>query len=164
MQRLNQRAYVGLGEFHLSVGDTSAPVVQAFGQVSAERGLFLHAHTDSIGVRQLALTYPDASILWAHAGMSADASTVSQVLTSYPNVWVELALRSDVAPGGRLDPHWSAVFQQHPDRFMIGTDTWITPQWTRLPQLMGAVRGWLDQLPRDLAERIAFGNAEGLFK
>ncbi len=46
---------------------------------------------------------------------------------------------------------------------MIGTDTWVPSRWPRLPRLMADVRTWLRQLPRGLAERIAFGNAEALF-
>jgi hypothetical protein len=77
-------------------------------------------------------------------------------------VSVELALRYDVAPGGRLDPTWAALFQRYPDRFMIGTDTWIPSQWSRLPALMADVRAWLRQLPLEVATAIAYANAERL--
>ena len=53
-----------------------------------------------------------------------------------------------------------ALFERYPDRFMIGTDTWVPSQWTRLPALMADVRTWLRQLPPDLAAAIASGNAE----
>lgn len=162
-ERLKQRPYLGIGEFHMDAPHVASPVVQAFARVGAEQGLFLHAHTDASGVAALAPAYPEARILWAHAGMNADTATISRLLANNPNLWVELALRYDVAPGGRLDPRWVTLFQQYPDRFMVGTDTWIPPQWTRLPQLMATVRGWLSQLPRDLAERIAYANAEALF-
>lgn len=38
----------------------------------------------------------------------------------------ELALRTDVAPDGTLGPEWRTVFMRHPDRFVVGTDTWVT--------------------------------------
>jgi hypothetical protein len=85
---------------------------------------------------------------------------VRRLLDLHPNLWVELALRGDVAPGGTVEPSWAALFADYPDRFMIGTDTWIPSQWTRLPTLMAAVRVWLRQLPPDLATAIASGNAE----
>ena len=72
-------------------------------------------------------------------------------------------MRFDVASGGRLDPAWQTVFLSHPDRFMVGTDTWITSRWDDLVPGMQSVRGWLNQLPRDVAERIAHRNAERLF-
>ena len=97
------------------------------------------------------------------ASAQSQPATVGALLDRYPNLWVELALRTDVAPRGALDPAWEAVFRRHPDRFMIGTDTWIASRWPQLPRLMADVRAWLRQLPRDLAERIAWRNAEALF-
>ena len=105
----------------------------------------------------------DAKVLWAHAGMGARRHH-RRVAGPPPNLWVETALRTDVAPGGRLDPQWAAVFAKYPDRFMIGTDTWIPSRWPQLPRLMADVRTWLRQLPRELAARIASGNAEALFR
>jgi hypothetical protein len=102
-------------------------------------------------------------ILWAHAGMSSGAEAVGKLLDSFPTLFVELALRSDVASGGHLDPAWRALFLRHPDRFMVGTDTWVTSRWADLPESISAVRGWLNQLPREVAEKIAFKNAERLF-
>ena len=93
----------------------------------------------------------------------AGPATIDALLARHPQLWVELALRTDVAPAGPLDPAWADLFSRYPDRFMIGTDTWITPRWAQLPRLMADVRVWLRQLPRDLAERIASGNAEALF-
>jgi hypothetical protein len=96
--------------------------------------------------------------------MSSSASTVSALLDRYPGrLWVELALRYDVAPGGVLGPEWAALFERYPTKLMVGTDTWITPQWTRLPELKQAEQAWLRQLPPDLAERIAWRNAACMF-
>jgi Amidohydrolase len=95
--------------------------------------------------------------------MSASATTVSALLDRFSTLWVELALRSDVAPGGTLDPEWRAVFLRHPDRFMVGTDTWVTSRWETLVEGLQAIRGWLRELPREVAEQIASGNAERLF-
>jgi predicted TIM-barrel fold metal-dependent hydrolase len=81
----------------------------------------------------------------------------------FPTLWVELALRTDVASGGTLDPEWRALFLRHPDRFMVGTDTWVTSRWDTLVDGMRAVQAWLAQLPRGVAEQIAYRNAERLF-
>jgi hypothetical protein len=162
-ERLSKGIYRGLGEFHLGVGDSANLAPRRFADLSAELGIYLHAHTDAAGVAELLALRSDARILWAHAGMTARPATVDALLARSPNLWVELALRSDVAPGGRLDPEWAALFARYPDRFMIGTDTWIPSRWPQLPRLMADVRTWLRQLPLDLAERIASGNAEALF-
>jgi len=107
---------------------------------------------------------PRLRVIWAHAGMSAGPQAVGALLDRYPNLWVDLAIRNgDVAPGGTLDPGWRAVFLRHPDRFLAGTDTWMTSRWEALPGSVTEVRGYLGQLPRDVAEKIAFRNAERLF-
>ena len=94
---------------------------------------------------------------------SATPTTIDGLLARHPNLWVETALRTDIASAGRLDPGWAALFAKYPDRFMIGTDTWIPSRWPQLPRLMAEVRTWLRQLPPELATRIASGNAEALF-
>ena len=130
---------------------------------SVPHRLFLQAHVDDVTLERLLTQYPGVRILWAHAGMSASAATVGQLLDRFPTLWVELSLRSDVAPGGTLDPQWGAVFLRHPDRFMVGTDTWITPRWHSLAEGMRDIRAWLGQLPPEVAEKIAWRNGERLF-
>jgi predicted TIM-barrel fold metal-dependent hydrolase len=161
--RLTRGIYRGIGEFHLSPGQAVSPVVRRIVTLAAQRRLVLHAHADEWAVEELLRLDPQVRVLWAHAGMSAGPETVRRLLDASPTLWVELALRSDVAPGDKLDPAWRAVFLRYPDRFMVGTDTWINPQWDRLPEILDGVRAWLRQLPRDVAERIAFRNAERLF-
>ena len=46
---------------------------------------------------------------------------------------------------------------------MVVTDTWVTARWETLVQGMQVVRGWLGELPREVAEQIAHRNAERLF-
>jgi hypothetical protein len=55
-------------------------------------------------VEKLLQRYPQVKILWAHAGMSASAATVSGLLDQFSSLWVELAMGSDVAPSGTLEP------------------------------------------------------------
>jgi predicted TIM-barrel fold metal-dependent hydrolase len=162
-ERLQRGIYKGIGEFHLSATQAEAPTVRRFAELAAQQQLFLHVHADDDTVAKLLSLYPQVRILWAHAGMSAPAATVGQLLEQSANLWVELSMRFDVASGGRLDPAWQAVFLKYPDRFMVGTDTWTTSRWDDLVPGMQSIRGWLNQLPRDVAERIAYRNAERLF-
>ena len=162
-ERLKRGIYRGIGEFHLGASDVDAPVVKRFAALAEERNLFWQAHVDDVTVEKLLALYPRVRMLWAHAGMSAPASTVGRLLDRFPNLWVELALRTDVAPGGAIDPAWRAVFVKYPDRFMVGTDTWVTSRWETLREGMQAIQDWLAQLPRDVAEQIASKNGERLF-
>jgi hypothetical protein len=47
---------------------------------------------------------------------------------------------------------------------MLGTDTWVTARWEMLVEGMQAIRGWLRELPREVAEQIAYRNAERFFE
>jgi len=161
--RLARGIYKGIGEFHLSVGEAGSPVVRGTVALAARHNLFLHAHADETAVEELLRLDPHVNVLWAHAGMSAGPEAVGRLLDRYPTLRVELALRSDVAPEGRLDPAWRDLFLRHSDRLMVGTDTWINSQWENLPEILSRVRVWLRQLPRDVAERIGSLNAERLF-
>ncbi len=162
-KRLETGIYKGIGEFHLFGGQTTTPVVKRIVELAVQKNLVLHAHSDDRAVEELFALNPGVKILWAHAGMSAGPEVVGRLLERYPTLWVELALRTDVAPGGRLDPAWRALFLHHPQRFMVGTDTWIPSRWEALPGYLDDVRGWLRQLPRDVADQIAFDNAARLF-
>lgn len=160
--RLARGIYRGIGEFHLDGAAAGAPVVRQVGELAARHGLFLHCHCDGAAVETLLGVAPTVRILWAHAGMSAGADTVGRLLDRFPRLAVELALRSDVAPGGALDPAWRAVFLRHPGRVMVGTDTWVPSRWADLPATQVAIRAWLRQLPEEVARGLAWENAERL--
>lgn len=160
--RLQRGIYKGIGEFHLSAGQAVSAVVRGFVRLALRDNLSLHAHADDTAVEGLLRLDPKLRVLWAHAGMSSGPDVVGRLLDRYPSLSVELALRSDVAPGGQLDPAWRSLFLRHPDRFMVGSGTWVTSQWVRLPDIHVGIRAWLKQLPAEAAERIAFRNASRL--
>jgi Amidohydrolase len=161
--RLRRPIYRGIGEFHLTgAADAGASVVRQVAQLAAREGLFLHCHCDEAAVEVLLGLVPGVRVLWAHAGMSAGPAEVGRLLDASPHLFVELALRSDVAPGGQLDPGWRALFLRHPDRFMVGTDTWVPSRWSALVATQADTRVWLRQLPPEVARRLASENAERL--
>jgi hypothetical protein len=158
----------GLGEFHLNSGQVGLPVVQQVIAFARTRGLFLQAHADARAIAELLEAVgSDYNVLWAHAGVTATPDQIEILLARWPKLWVELSLRDDVAPKGELDPRWRALFVRYPDRFMVGTDTWTVggpftgnERWDIYADIVRGIRGWLSQLPADLAERIAHLNAE----
>jgi hypothetical protein len=162
-ERLKRGIYKGIGEFHLFGGQTNTPVIRRIVELAVEKNLFLHAHSDEAAVEELFALNPKVKILWAHAGMSSEPEAIGKLLDRYPTLWAELAIRTDMAPGGKLDPAWRALFLRHPDRLMVGTDTWVTSRWAELPGYLAQTRAWLRQLPPEVAEKVAFRNAERLF-
>ena len=162
-ERLKRGIYRGIGESHFGADDVTAPTVRRIAELASAQTLFLWCHIDEAAVEKMLLTYPGVRILWAHAGMSSSAVTVGRLLDRFPMLWVELALRTDVAPGGTLDPEWRALFTRKPDRFLVGTDTWVTSRWEAIRDATTAVQHWLGQLPREVAEQIAYKNGDRLF-
>ena len=162
--RLALKVHKGIGEFHLYGGQVGTPVIKRLTEIVLREGIYLHAHSDEIAIVELFTLEPRLKVIWAHAGMSSTPQAVGALVDRYPTLWVDLALRNgDVAPGGTLDPGWRALFLRHPDRFLAGTDTWVTSRWEALPSSVTDVRAYLKQLPPDVAEKIAYKNAERLF-
>jgi amidohydrolase family protein len=162
--RLALKVHKGIGEFHLYGGQVGTPVIKRLTEIVLREGIYLHAHSDEVAIVELFTLEPRLKVIWAHAGMSSGPQAVGALLDRYPTLWVDLAIRNgDVAPGGTLDPGWRAVFLRHPDRFLAGTDTWVTSRWEALPSSVSEVRAYLKQLPPDVAEKIAYKNAERLF-
>jgi hypothetical protein len=162
-ERLKRGVHRGIGELHFGVSDVTAPTLRRIAELAAQQNLFLQCHVDESTIDKMLTTYPKVRMLWAHAGMSSSAATVGRLIDRFPQLWVELALRSDVAPGGTLDPEWKALFTRKPDRFMVGTDTWVTSRWEAVRDATAAVQQWLRQLPPEVAEQIAYENGDRLF-
>jgi hypothetical protein len=162
--RLALKVHKGIGEFHLYGGQVGTPVIKRLTEIVLREGIYLHAHSDEVAIVELFTLEPRLKVIWAHAGMSSGPQAVGALLDRYATLWVDLALRNgDIAPGGTLDPGWRALFLRHPDRFLAGTDTWVTSRWEALPSSVTDVRAYLKQLPPDVAEKIAYKNAERLF-
>ena len=160
-ERLDRGLHKGVGEFHLwGAAEAGTPQMRRLAALAVARGLILHVHTGAPPIRALYEIEPDLKILWAHAGMGAPPDVVGKLLDRYPNLRTELSYRVvDIAPEGRLDPAWRALLLRHSDRFMIGTDTFVTPRWAVYRDLVDAHRAWLAQLPPEAARAIAYGNA-----
>jgi len=163
--RLKAGIYRGIGEFHLfDPAHAATPQVKRVTELAVERDIFLHVHSGAEPVRRLFAIEPRLKVLWAHAGMTEPASVVGPMLDRHANLWTELSFRAGaIAPGGAIDPAWRDLFQKHPDRFLIGTDTYVTSRWGSYAELIAEHRAWLAQLSRAVAEKIAYRNAVALF-
>jgi predicted TIM-barrel fold metal-dependent hydrolase len=161
-QRLAKYKYVAIGEYHLYGADADLPVPRRMVELARRHRLVLHSHSDAEAIERQFAQWPQARILWAHAGFDTPAR-VREMLRKYPNLWCDLAFRSDHAPGGQLDPDWRAAFLEFPDRFMVGTDTFTPERWPFIVEHARSARQWLAQLPREVAEKVAWKNGETLF-
>jgi hypothetical protein len=163
-QRLTRGVHKGIGEFHIHGKDIHTPVLKQITGMAVQRNLYLHAHSDDLAVIELFAIEPKSKIIWAHAGMSSNAAAVGALMDKHANLWADLSFRyGDVAPGGTLDPAWRALLIRHADRFMLGSDTYITSRWEQVVAMAAEARQFLHHLPPDVADKIATKNIERLF-
>ena len=160
--RLKRYRYAGIGEFHLYGADADLPVPRRMVQLARQHKLFLHAHSDIDAVERLLKQWPEARILWAHSGFDRPEK-VREMLRRHDKLWCDLAFRTDQARGGSVDPDWRAAFLEFPGRFMVGTDSFTPERWHYIGEHANWSRQWLADLPKDVAERIAWKNGETLF-
>jgi predicted TIM-barrel fold metal-dependent hydrolase len=161
-EKLSKNRYAAIGEFHLYGADADLPVPRAMVQLARQYNIFLHAHSDVDAVERIYKQWPQARVLWAHSGFDRPEN-VAAMLRKHKNLWCDLAFRTDQAPGGKVDPAWRKVFLEFPDRFMVGTDSYVPERWHYIPEHAQWSRGWLADLPRNVAERIAWKNGEEIF-
>lgn len=162
-QEFKRGYYRGIGEFHLYGKSAWNPVIKKVVDFAVANNLYLHAHTDEEALLILFEHNPKAKIIWAHTGFSTEPKRVAELLDKYSMLWGELSYRGGITRGNALSPEWRDLFARYSDRFLLGSDTWINERWASYDDIFNEYRSWLKQLPRDQAQRIAWGNAARLF-
>lgn len=158
--------YRGLGEFHLyDSANANGPIARRLMQLAKQRNLVVLAHVDDAAIDLLMAHAPGTRLIWAHTGIGgASVVRVRELLQRYPSLYGELSYRPGLTGAdGLLNSEWAALFAEHAQRFMIGSDTWVNARWSDYEPLMAQYRHWLGALPAASAQRIAWGNAAGLF-
>ena len=153
--------YRGIGEFHLSGKSAENEWVKKTVDFAVANDLYLHAHADDEAVEILMRHNPKARIIWAHTGFGLSTERVTAMLSKYPKLWGELSYRSGITD--ELTSEWRALFERYPDRFLLGSDTWVPERWASYGEIMAGYRAWLAQLSPKIAAQIANGNAKALF-
>ena len=161
-KNLRERKYAGIGEYHIYGADADLPVPRRMIELARKHGLFLHSHSDADAIERQFRQWPQARILWAHAGFDRP-ERVAELLRKHRNLWCDLAFRTDFVSQSKVDPAWRTVFLEFPDRFLVGTDSFTPERWHYIPEHAEWSRKWLADLPREVSERIAWKNGETLF-
>jgi predicted TIM-barrel fold metal-dependent hydrolase len=118
---------------------------------------------------------PKAAIIWAHAGSDNTGfrtpDLCRRLLQAHPNLYMEIKV-DPVDPGltpplvngatGAIRPDWLKLYQDFPDRFLVGTDQHY-PEPKAAAQRWQAVVLLLNQLPAGLREKIAYENPRRLY-
>jgi len=158
--------YRGLGEFHLyDSANADGPTARRLMQLAEQRRLVVLAHVDDVAIERLLAHAPSARLVWAHTGIGGvPIERVRALLERHPTLVGELSYRPGLTDGdGGLAPEWRALMLAMPERFVVGSDTWINARWDDYEALMRQARRWLGELPAPVAERIGWENAAALF-
>ena len=156
-ERLETYRYAAIGEFHINGEQAKTPVMREVIQLAKQYQLILHVHSDAEAVRLIFEQYPEAQILWAHAGFE-QADTVSKLMDQQPNLMADLSFRTEIYQNGQFFPGWEQLLLKHGDRFMLGIDTYEPQRWLQVNNVMLWQRNLLTALPKDVARKIAYKN------
>jgi hypothetical protein len=166
--------YRGIGEFHLyDSANATGNTAQRLMALAHARQLVVLAHVDDVAIERLLEPLPDGGrsvrLIWAHTGIGgAPVARVRALLQRYPGLMGELSYRPGLTchtGKGRtsLCPEWRALLVEFPDRFVIGSDTWINARWQYYEAQMQEYRDWLAELPDSVARKVAWDNAARVF-
>ena len=162
--------YRGIGEFHLyESANANGPVAKKLIVLAEQKQLAVLAHVDDVAIDLLMANAPSKGralrLIWAHTGIGgAPVARVRALLERYPLLMGELSYRPGLTcADGKLCPEWRELILQYPERFLVGSDTWVNQRWSAYDELMQGYRAWLGDLPPAVARRIAWDNAAGLF-
>ena len=164
-KRLATYPHRGIGEFHIHTMDPrDRDFLKQVAQLAADRQILIHLHSDAKPVQLFYEFEPGLTIIWAHAGMSEPPEVIGPMLERYPKLYADTSYREhDILGDGNIEPRWRDLIMRYPDRFMVGSDTWVNSQWESYEALIDLNRRWLSKFPREVAEKIAYRNAEALF-
>lgn len=158
---LVKNRYASIGEFHLNGDAADLPIPRRLVELAVEHNLILHAHSDAEAVERLLAQHDRVRVLWAHAGFESPEN-VAPMLRAHDRLWADLAFRGEIGSGGKLSRDWRALFEEFPDRIMLGTDSYTPERIYFIPEHANNARTWLSDLPPELAERLAWKNAHDL--
>lgn len=142
-------------------------------------------------MRHMLQAWPKTRVIWAHNCGRAPASQVAEFLKAFPQLTCDLAGMSVPWPNpfgwgtfgtkagnayrpnshvtriqendGTINPSMRDLFEQFPDRFMIGTDIAHPFAYSRYKDVIIAFRRLLSQLSPATARKIGYDNAERMF-
>jgi hypothetical protein len=112
----------------------------------------------------------EAQIVWVHAGWDLTGERtvplIRRLLRSHTNLAMSVKINGGyrltrpMMPDGGIKPGWIAMLREFPDRFVVGSDTFIDEG----AETMETVRRFVDALPPDLTALIARENAMRLYR
>jgi predicted TIM-barrel fold metal-dependent hydrolase len=99
------------------------------------------------------------------SGHPAAARCAGRDAGAFSALWIDTSVRdARIAPDGTLLPEWRALFERHPDRFVVAVDTFSVNRWQQYEAVVAQIRGWVAPLPQPLRDNLLHDNAARLFE
>jgi len=164
----------------LTYGDPARADNQALSSIFTFAGnhdlpIFLHSDIGSVWKRDpiylpeveaAVSAHPNTRFVWCHAGISRRieiptlTSDIGTMLKKYPNLWVDVSwvvYENDLlTKDGQPDAKWTALIEEFPDRFMIGSDK--VGRFGDYPAEILKYYKFLDALKPETAKKLAREN------
>ncbi|MBI4609397.1 MAG: amidohydrolase family protein [Candidatus Rokubacteria bacterium] len=182
-EKLRSEGARGIGELplrHRPTGNAhtaDGPVVMRIYELAARHNVPVTVHVEHEYSRELeraVVGNPKTVFIWAHVG-SGPAGIARDLMRKYANLYADLSTRNPIFrmgipvdqnsltdASGRLKEEWRTVFEELPDRFLLGLDINNTERLQQLDELVAYYRAVLGELTPATAEKIAHRNARRL--
>lgn len=123
--------------------------------------------------------WPDQIFLLPHMGF-ASPETIEDFMSKHPNLHLltskkerfmgnfsdpekQARIGSAILEGERLHPEWKELLIKYQDRILFATDPHMKKLWNKYGEVVNNQRLIFGQLPRNVAEKIAYKNAEKMY-
>jgi len=162
---LREKIWHGIGELHITAKDRHSPVFQQIINLASKHKLPLLLHADPAVIDTVYQLAPYQPVIWAHAGTFPYPDLVADYLHRYPQLHVDLSVRDQrIASNGVINNDWYDLFNQFPEHFMIGVDTYSSNRWKNLGPIVTSTQQWLEDLSAELSKNIKYKNAKRIYK
>ena len=185
-QALRSGRYRGLGEvstYHHAYPDDpiapDSPLILRLLEVAGRYHVPITIHCTDFGypaMERALRAYPNTTVIWAHTGSHLPPDKIRALLWAYPNLYFDLAAMDQTWPEnhtllsffGRIDGSWRSLFEEFPDRFLVGFD--LSTDAGRIRQISQAaadaavMERVLSGLTTATATKLAYQNAERLYQ
>jgi predicted TIM-barrel fold metal-dependent hydrolase len=185
-QALRSGLYRGLGEVstyhHRYPNDPiypDSPLMLHLLEVAGRYHVPINIHCSDFGLPEMEHALreaPGTTVIWAHTGSHLSPDKIRVLLREFPNLYFDLAAMDETWPRkhtllsffGRIDESWRLLFEEFPDRFLVGFD--LSTDVDRGRQISTAAANAavmervLSGLTSTTATKVAYQNAERLYQ
>ena len=169
---LKTEQYQGIGELHLFAQNKNSPLFAETIRLASEYSLPILMHGDSEVIEHIFTIDPSATVIWAHLGTRPQVHRLQPMLDRYPLLYLDTSVRDERLLGNlnrqgplsnQLLRVWREFLIRNQDRILIGMDAFSANRWKNYDEVVANIRLWLDQLPNEVSEKLAYYNANRLF-